>query len=394
LNQILSQQAQAAFVAGDASAVRAAAEEGRDLAEAIGDRFGSRQCRWRLAGAHVQQGDLTEGIAQLRGLVVEAEADHDVMLRVTLLLVLPMALAYHGDTSAARVAAETAIESAADLGDLYVGASYISLMCAHLAAGDIALAADAADVAWSHLSGYRELAALQAAFIASAALARGDLTGARRWADDAIAATTGWYLREALTTRARVAIAEGEPAEAERNAHDALACGVGVEAYLGVADILDILARLAGDAGNHREAVRLFGAADGIRQRTGEMPFQIYQADYDASVTVLRDALEDKDFEAAWAEGAALSTGDAIAYAQRGRGERKRPETGWASLTPTERDVVRLVGKGLPNKDIAARLFVSPRTVETHLTHVYSKLGLSSRVQLAQEATRHAEGPT
>ena len=96
------------------------------------------------------------------------------------------------------------------------------------------------------------------------------------------------------------------------------------------------------------------------------------------------------DFDAAWAEGAAMSNEEAIAYAQRGRGERKRPASGWASLTPTEREVVKLVSEGLANKDIATRLFVSPRTVETHLTHVYTKLGLSSRVQLAQEAARRA----
>lgn len=84
-----------------------------------------------------------------------------------------------------------------------------------------------------------------------------------------------------------------------------------------------------------------------------------------------------------------MSLTQAIAYVQRGRGERKRPSTGWASLTPTELDVVRLVSEGLGNKDIADRLFVSHRTVQTHLTHVYAKLGITSRVALAQEAAKH-----
>ena len=96
------------------------------------------------------------------------------------------------------------------------------------------------------------------------------------------------------------------------------------------------------------------------------------------------------DFEAAWAEGAALSTDEAIAYAQRGRGQRKRPASGWGSLTPTELDVVRLVNEGLGNNDIAARLFVSPRTVQTASHPRLHQARLTSRVQLAQEAGRHA----
>ena len=118
--------------------------------------------------------------------------------------------------------------------------------------------------------------------------------------------------------------------------------------------------------------------------------FKVHQAGYESSVAALRDAMGEADFDAAWAEGATLSTEEAIAYAQRGRGERRRPSSGWESLTPAERDVVRLVCEGLANKDIATRLFVSPKTVQAHLTHVYTKLGLSSRVQLVQEAARRS----
>jgi predicted ATPase/class 3 adenylate cyclase/DNA-binding CsgD family transcriptional regulator len=388
LSQILAQQVLGRNFAGNPLGVRATGEEGRDLAEAIGDRFISRQCRYCLGWAKLYQGDLAGAAAQFAEVAAEAEAAHDEIWSVLSLAIQGVALSYQGDTGAARAAADAAL-AAGELGGVTAGTACAGLAVAALAAGDLETAQGATEKAEQHVSVLPAMVAVLRAYGALVALVGGDLLAARRWADDAVATMTGWWLMLALTTRVRVAIAQGEPEQAERDAHDALAIAASLQAYLGISDILECLGTLAGEAGSHREAARLFGAAHGIRERIGEVRFKVWDAGYEASVAAVRDALGDKDFEAAWAEGAALSTEEAISYAQRGRGQRKRPTAGWASLTPAERDVVRLVSEGLGNNDIATRLFVSPRTVQTHLTHVYTKLGLSSRVQLVQEAARH-----
>ncbi|HWD09464.1 MAG TPA: LuxR C-terminal-related transcriptional regulator, partial [Actinomycetota bacterium] len=74
------------------------------------------------------------------------------------------------------------------------------------------------------------------------------------------------------------------------------------------------------------------------------------------------------------------------------RGERQRPRSGWASLTAAEHEVASLVAEGLGNPEIAARLFISRRTVQSHVSHILEKLDLTSRVELAVSATRrHAK---
>jgi len=102
----------------------------------------------------------------------------------------------------------------------------------------------------------------------------------------------------------------------------------------------------------------------------------------------LRHELGDDVFDSAFAEGGEMTLDAALEYARRGRGNRRRPSTGWESLTPTELEVVKLVAEGLSNPQIAERMFISRKTVTTHLTHVFAKLGLPSRSALSAEAVR------
>jgi DNA-binding CsgD family transcriptional regulator len=389
LCQILAWQAFAAHAAGDPVATGAAAQEGRDLADTIGARFHSRQCRWCLGSAQMMNGDVTSAIAMFREVVDEADAAHDLLFRWCSRVNLSHVLAYNGETGLARATAEAAIDAAAEYGCYSEGYSYAALAIAALAAGDVAVAAAAGASALTRLGARQELASYDVNPLAQVALASGDLTAARRWSDIAVSTTTGWHLAAALTTRARVAIAQRDPELAERDARSGLACAAEVQAHLPVPDILECLAGVAADAGGECEAARLFGSAEAIRDRMGLVRFKIYDVGYESSVAMVRNALERDEFDRAWDEGAALSTSEAIAYALRGHTGRKRPTSGWTSLTPTELDIARLVAEGLTNRNVAARLFISPRTVQTHLTHIYAKLGVNSRVQLAQEAACH-----
>jgi DNA-binding CsgD family transcriptional regulator len=71
-------------------------------------------------------------------------------------------------------------------------------------------------------------------------------------------------------------------------------------------------------------------------------------------------------------------------------GARRRETTGWGSLSPTESKVAGVIAEGMSNPQIADRMFLSKRTTETHVSHIFGRLGLRSRVEIAREASRHA----
>ena len=66
--------------------------------------------------------------------------------------------------------------------------------------------------------------------------------------------------------------------------------------------------------------------------------------------------------------------------------------TGWSSLTTTEETVAEAVSQGLTNRQVANRLYMSPHTVDSHLRHIYWKLGINSRTQLTRLLLERAYG--
>ena len=91
---------------------------------------------------------------------------------------------------------------------------------------------------------------------------------------------------------------------------------------------------------------------------------------------------------AAWDAGRAAARMRALGMRRGRRGSRQRPTTGWEALTPSELSVVVLVADGMSNPEVAERLFLSRRTVKAHVSGALTKLSMTSRVELAREATR------
>ena len=189
---------------------------------------------------------------------------------------------------------------------------------------------------------------------------------------------------------ARLVRRAGDAAVAQRLAHRGLGTLAEAGMWVDVPDALRLLGGLAIDAGADAEGLRLLAAADAAGDTAGAVdPFATDSA-RDASTAVERLGAS---AETVKAEGAGLDPAGAVAYASRARGERRRPAFGWDSLTPTELAVVRLAAAGLTNPAIGEQLFISRGTVKTHLEHVFAKLGVRTRAQLAAAAARRGDGP-
>jgi DNA-binding CsgD family transcriptional regulator/tetratricopeptide (TPR) repeat protein len=150
---------------------------------------------------------------------------------------------------------------------------------------------------------------------------------------------------------------------------------------------LGIVAALAGQA---ERAARLCGAAEALREAIGA-PVPRHRGQYERAIAISRESLGESVFAATWAAGRELSLIDAFSEARsipRGAATVAGPATiaEQHGITLRELEVLRLLCEGLTNREIAARLFISPRTAQTHVQHLYAKLGVASRAEAAISA--------
>jgi non-specific serine/threonine protein kinase len=157
---------------------------------------------------------------------------------------------------------------------------------------------------------------------------------------------------------------------------------------LGMAMSLEMIAWVATEEGRYDEAARLFGAVEAALRSIGGALFGHLVEDHEACTARTCDAMGDERYEAAHAEGAATTFEDAVALAL---GRRRTADSADepVRLTRREREIAELVAEGLTNREIAARLVMAQRTAEGHVARTLSKLGFTSREQLAAWVKDH-----
>ena len=171
-----------------------------------------------------------------------------------------------------------------------------------------------------------------------------------------------------------------ECGDSSDHAFEALVLAARYGLVLAQIDALEMLAVAAGRAGEPDRAARLKCAALVARDEIGyRFRWPSREAAFDAIEMSSAAPVDSLD--------------DAVAYVLRGRGERRRPAFGWESLTPTELDVARNVARGLTNPQVGERLHIGAATVKTHLEHIYAKLSINSRAELAAQVARREPLP-
>jgi predicted ATPase/DNA-binding CsgD family transcriptional regulator len=225
----------------------------------------------------------------------------------------------------------------------------------------------------------------------AALLARSYQAAAEAFADS-LALNQGhdpWTRSHALWGLGLVRWLTGSPREAASLEREALWLMRDVDNRSGVALCVEVLAWLAAGEGEWEHAARLAAAAEAVWRSIPAQPPAPLRSYRDGCIDAARQALGERRWAARYGEGLALTRAQAVSLAL---GEptatpperpQQPPGPAGSPLTRRQREVAALVAEGLTDREIAARLVISPRTAESHVEQILTRLGFRSRAQVA-----------
>ncbi len=239
--------------------------------------------------------------------------------------------------------------------------------------------------------------------LGNVALAQGDAVRAAAYFEESLVLNrdlgSAWGVASALGNLAVSLVAQGEVLRAEGIVRESLTMSQVLGSRHMQSDALETLARIALEQGQLEQAVRLWGAAESVRDGLCKA---LPAPDRDVRVQSMNTArrhLGDASFETAWDAGYAAAHANSV---EELFGERETSavlstsavvtNAGTTaptdSLSPREREILRLLVDGLSNQEIGAALFISPHTVAKHVANILAKLGVESRTAAATHALR------
>lgn len=301
----------------------------------------------------VTQGDHAAGLRAVRHAETIAEAANDEVLLVRILATHAALLVMAGDVDAARRASTRAQQCADRLNDdvAFIAAAQSEALIASLD-GDFERMRDIGIEAARRCREINEI----------------------------------YMISTHFTSAGMASMLLGDHSAAESSLSEALEATLVLDDEPGLVMRLQALASNAAMADDAVRAARLLGAAETLRFQGAYRISPFIQHFVEQATTSAKSKLGTDGYEREFGAGAELDRDEAVALAL---GTKKAPSLGTAPATSTsplsrrEQEVAELAAHGVSNKEIASRLFVSERTVETHIYHILNKLGLASRTKIA-----------
>jgi non-specific serine/threonine protein kinase len=366
---------------------------------------------WRLGGAlwrfWSMRGYLREGRERLAALLAlageEVSSEQGRAARAKALKAAGTLAAEQGDYAAARARYEESLAIRRELGDKLEIANLLSnlgIVARYQGNYAVARALYEESQAIRRELGDRWGIATSLNALGLLAHYQGDNAAARRFLEESLTIRRelgdAWAIANSLSSLGDVVLDQQDYATAHALLKESLTINQELGDRWAIAYVLEEFAGLAAVQGQPDRALRLAGAAAAVREVIGSPLSPIDQAQLEGRLASARQALGEATTAATWAAGQALSLAQAVVYALTEAAEPvaavldRKPRRAYpAGLTVREVEVLRLVAQGLTYTQIAERLVISSRTVNHHLTTIYSKLGVTSRHNAVRFAIDH-----